>query len=145
METGREVNAKELMESVVGFVRSFGLHKPDQTSCGQPATIAEAHALMDLAASGSMRQGELASRLKLEKSTVSRLVRQMETHGWIQRSSDRNDGRAILIRLTRQGRETANLLARARQEKFARIISAIPEAKRLMVVEAISILERACS
>ena len=100
---------------------------------------------MDLAAFGPMRQGELAARLQLEKSTVSRLVRQMEAQGWIQRNSDRFDGRAVLIRLTRQGRETASELARARQEKFARILAAIPEDKRSMVVEAISILERACS
>ena len=73
MQTGYEVNAEELMKSVVTFVRSFGLHKPDQTPCGQPVAVAEAHALMDLAAFGSMRQGELAARLQLEKSTVSRL------------------------------------------------------------------------
>jgi DNA-binding MarR family transcriptional regulator len=83
--------------------------------------------------------------LPLEKSTVSRLVRQMEAHGWIQRNSDCHDGRAVLIRLTKQGRKTANELARVRQEKFARILAAIPEDKRSMVVEAISILERACS
>jgi hypothetical protein len=42
-----------------------------------------------------------------------------------------NDGRAVLIRLTRQGRETATELARARQEKFARILAAIP-ARRML-------------
>src|SRR5271165_3024344 len=145
MQTGCEVNTKELLESVVAFVRSFGLHKPDQTPCGQPVAVAEAHALMDLATFGSMRQGELAARLRLEKSTVSRLVRQMEAHGWIRRNSDRHDGRAVLILLTRKGRETAGELSRVRQEKFARILAAIPEVKRSMVVEAISILERACS
>ena len=145
MQTGYEVKTKELLEAVVAFVRSFGLHKPDQTPCGQPVAVAEAHALMDLAAFGSMRQGELAARLQLEKSTVSRLVRQMEAHGWIQRNLDRHDGRAVLIRLTRKGRETAGELARVRQEKFAQILAAIPEDKRSMVVEAISILERACS
>jgi DNA-binding MarR family transcriptional regulator len=145
METECDVNAKELMESVVSFVRSFGLHKPEQTPCGQPVPVAEAHALMDLAAFGPMRQGELASRLQLEKSTVSRLVRQMEADGRIQRRCDRQDGRAILIRLTRQGRETAARIAQARQEKFARILSAIPEDKRSTVVKAISILEGACS
>jgi DNA-binding MarR family transcriptional regulator len=145
MQTRYEVNTKALLESVVAFVRSFGLHKPDQTPCGQPVAVAEAHALMDLAVFESMRQGELAARLQLEKSTVSRLVQRMEAHGWIQRNSDRHDGRAVLIRLTRQGRETATELARARQEKFTRILAVIPKDKRSMVVEAISILERACS
>jgi DNA-binding MarR family transcriptional regulator len=92
-----------------------------------------------------VRQGQLAARLQLEKSTVSRLVRQMEAHVWIQRNSDCHDGRAVLIRLTKRGRDTASDLARARQTKFARILAAIPEDKRSMVVEAISILERACS
>lgn len=68
---------------------------------------------------GSVRQGELAARLQLEKSTVSRLVRQMEAHVWIQRNSDRHDGRAVLIRLTKRGRDTASDLARARQANFA--------------------------
>jgi DNA-binding MarR family transcriptional regulator len=145
MQTGSEVKAKELLESVVAFIRSFGLHKPDETPCGQPVAVAEAHALIDLAAFGPVRQGELATRLQLEKSTVSRLVRQMEAHGWVQRNSDRHDGRAVLIQLTRQGRRTASELAQVRQEKFARILAAIPENKRSMVVEAISILERACS
>jgi DNA-binding MarR family transcriptional regulator len=144
METACDVNAKELMDSVVSFVRSFGLHKPEHTPCGQSVTIAEAHTLMDLAAFGPMRQGELASRLQLEKSTVSRLVRQMEVDGRIRRRSDRRDGRAILIRLTRQGRAAATQIAQARQEKFARVLSAIPEDKRSMVVEAVWILEEAC-
>ena len=90
-----------------------------------------------------MRQRELASRLRLEKSTVSRLVRKMEANRWIQRTCDRQDGRAVLIRLTRQGREAATQIARARQEKFARILSAIPPDKQSLVVEAVSILERA--
>jgi DNA-binding MarR family transcriptional regulator len=145
METSCDVNARELMESVVSFIRSFGLHKPDQTPCGQPVATAEAHALTDLASFGPMRQRELASRLRLEKSTVSRLMRKMKTNRWIQRTCDRQDGRAILIRLTRQGREAATQVARAREEKFARILSAIPPEKRSMVVEAILILEGACS
>ena len=111
MQTGYELNTKELLESVMAFVRSFGLHKPDQTPCGQPVAVAEAHALMDLAAFGSMRQGELAAGLQLEKSTVSRLVRQMEAHGWIQRNSDRHDGRAVLIRLARGNSKRGNELS----------------------------------
>jgi DNA-binding MarR family transcriptional regulator len=71
-------------------------------------------------------------------------MRQMEAHRWVQRNSDRHDGRVVLIRLTRQGRNTAIELARARQEKFGRILAAIPEDKRSMVVEAVSILEGAC-
>lgn len=35
-------------EQMIGLMRAFGLHKPDQTPCGQPVAVAEAHALMVL-------------------------------------------------------------------------------------------------
>ena len=61
--------SKELAAAMVALVRSFGLHRPDETPCGEPVPVAEAHALMDLAADGPLNHGELASRLRLEKST----------------------------------------------------------------------------
>ncbi|MBD0355905.1 MAG: hypothetical protein ICV57_01860 [Rubrobacter sp.] len=33
---------------MIGLVRAFGLHKPDETPCGQPVAVAGAHALMEL-------------------------------------------------------------------------------------------------
>ena len=30
------------------MVRALGLHKPDETPCGQPVAVAGAHALMEL-------------------------------------------------------------------------------------------------
>jgi hypothetical protein len=35
----------ELQERMIGLVRAFGLHKPDETPCGQPVAVAGAHAL----------------------------------------------------------------------------------------------------
>ena len=54
------------------LVRSLGLHKPDETPCGQPVSVAEAHALLEIAREPGISQNGLAGRLKLEKSTVSR-------------------------------------------------------------------------
>jgi DNA-binding MarR family transcriptional regulator len=63
-----------LQEQLVALIRAFGLHRPDQTPCGQPVAVAEAHALMELAQGAPLSQNDLAARLQLEKSTVSRLV-----------------------------------------------------------------------
>jgi DNA-binding MarR family transcriptional regulator len=129
VETENDVNAKELMESVVSFVRSFGLHRADQTPCGQAVTTAEAHTLVDLAG-----LDQWAGRVSFPPATGKEhrqpLSAKDEANRWIRRAYDRHDGRAILIRLTRQGQETATQVTRARQEKFARILSAIPEDKR---------------
>ena len=90
-----------------------------------------------------MVQKELASRLRLEKSTVSRLVGMMEGRGWLERSRSPQDGRAVELRLTEVGRRTAENIAERRRAKFARILEGIPEEKRGVVLEAIKTLEEA--
>lgn len=129
-----------LAASMVALVRSFGLHRPHETPCGRPIPVAEAHALMDLAKAGPMNQGELALRLRLEKSTVSRLVRQLEKRGWIRRGGHAQDRRVVLLRLTAAGARAASRLATARSVKFDRLLDGIPEAKRARVLDALGIL-----
>lgn len=65
------------------FVRNFGLHQPDRTPCGQPLPVSVAYALAEIARDGGLRQVELGRRLKLEKSTVSRLVANLRIRGWV--------------------------------------------------------------
>ncbi len=138
----------DLQERMIALIRAFGLHKPDQTPCGRPVSVAEAHALMELSRGepGSpMVQKELAWRLRLEKSTVSRLVGILEGRGWVERSRSPQDGRALELRLTGAGKRTAENIAEARRAKFAQILEAIPEEERESVLESMRILEEAMS
>jgi DNA-binding MarR family transcriptional regulator len=132
--------SKELAATMVALVRSFGLHRPDETPCGEPVPVAEAHALMDLAADGPLNHGDLAVRLRLEKSTVSRLVRQLERRKWIKRSPAAHDRRVVQIQLTPRGEAAAQRLADARQSKFDGLLAALPRQKRSSILEAMSTL-----
>ena len=132
-----------LQEQLVALIRAFGLHRPDQTPCGQPVAVAEAHALMELAQGTPLSQNDLVVRLQLEKSTVSRLVGILETRGWIVRARSAQDGRARELRLTDTGRQIAADLAEARRVKFARVFEAIPETERAAVLESLQILVEA--
>ena len=132
-----------LQEQLVALIRAFGLHRPDQTPCGQPVAVAEAHALMELAQGAPLSQNDLVARLHLEKSTVSRLVGILETRGWIVRARSAQDGRACELRLTDTGRQIAADLAEARRTKFARVFDAIPEEARAAVLESLHILVEA--
>lgn len=127
---------------MVALVRSFGLHRPHETPCGRPIAVAEAHALMDLAADGPMNQGNLATRLRLEKSTVSRLVRQLEKRRWIRRQRHAEDARVVFISLTAEGRRAGERLAVARGTKFDQLLAGIPKGKRPQVLNALSTLAR---
>jgi DNA-binding MarR family transcriptional regulator len=130
---------------MIALIRAFGLHKPDETSCGRPVSVAEAHSLVELSRAETLVQKELASRLRLEKSTVSRLVGMLEDRGWVERSRSPWDGRAVELRLTEAGRRTAEDIAQARRAKFARVLEAIPEEERESVLESMRILEEAMS
>ena len=140
---GRTAEEVDLQERMIALIRAFGLHKADQTPCGRPVSVAEAHALMELSRAETLVQKELASRLRLEKSTVSRLVGMLEDRGWVERSRSPQDGRALELRLTGAGKRTAENIAEARRAKFARVLEAIPEEERGSVLEAVRILEEA--
>lgn len=143
MVAGSETNSGELAAAVVALVRSFGLHRPHETPCGRPVPIAEAHALMDLATAGAMSQGELGRRLRLEKSTVSRLVRQLVKRRSIRRQTHAEDKRIVLISLTPEGRRMVERLDTARKVKFDQLLTGIPKAKRAQVLDALSTLVQA--
>lgn len=55
-------------------------------------------------ASGQLRMQELAARVVLSRTRVSRLVGELEAAGLVERRSDPGDGRAALATITRAGR-----------------------------------------
>jgi DNA-binding MarR family transcriptional regulator len=138
-----ETDAQVLQDRLVRFIRAFGLHQPEHTPCGQPIPVSEAHALAELTRDAPLGQAELGRRLRLEKSTVSRLVGQLIGRGWLERRPDPGDGRATLLVLTPAGQQAANQLAAARAAKFARLLEAIPATERETVLHSLDILMEA--
>ncbi len=132
-----------LQDHLITFIRAFGLHRPEQTPCGAPVSVAEAHALMELVQAQPLSQNALCERLNLSKSTVSRLVGIVGQRGWVERERDPIDGRAVRIRLTELGQQAAAELAMVRQEKFRRLFERIPVEERGAVIHALNILVEA--
>jgi DNA-binding MarR family transcriptional regulator len=103
-------------------------------------SVAEAHALLELGREPGLSQNGLAARLRLEKSSVSRIVTALEKRGWVTRNRKAQDTRVVQVQLTHDGRNAAATLAASRQEKFARIFAAIPAAERDAVLAALDTL-----
>jgi DNA-binding MarR family transcriptional regulator len=127
-------------EHMVHLVRSLGLHKPDETPCGQAISIGEAHALLEIARDPGLTQNGLAARLGLEKSTVSRIAGLLERRGWILRERDERDARFIRLHLTKRGVNANANIATSRRAKFDHIFDAIPSTARAAVLESLSLL-----
>ena len=136
-------DALTLQARITAFVRAFGLHQPDQTPCGQPVPVSEAHAVTELDRDGPLTQLELAGRLRLEKSTVSRLVGQLIAREWVRRGKREGDARLVWLELTDTGRKAAGELAAARAARFTLLLEAIPADQRQTVIDALTLLVEA--
>jgi DNA-binding MarR family transcriptional regulator len=139
----RAVDAAELQGRVAAFVRAFGLHRPDETPCGAPVPVSEAHALAVLGERGPLSQTELGHELRLTKSTVSRLVDQLERRGWAGRRNGKDDARRRLVELTSEGTKVAEQIGRQRAERMAQLLESIPPSDRAAVLSALDTLVEA--
>jgi DNA-binding MarR family transcriptional regulator len=139
----RAVDAAELQGRVAAFVRAFGLHRPDETPCGAPVPVSEAHALAVLGERGSLSQTELGHELHLTKSTVSRLVDQLERRGWAGRRNGEDDARRRLVELTSEGTKVAKQIGRQRAHRMAQLLESIPPSDRAAVLSALDTLVEA--
>jgi DNA-binding MarR family transcriptional regulator len=74
---------------------------------GTRLSMSEVFALGELSGSEAISQQDLADRLGLEKSTVSRLASNLERRGWLTRDRDAANRRFYRLGLTSQGREAA--------------------------------------
>jgi DNA-binding MarR family transcriptional regulator len=129
-----------LQGRIAAFVRAFGLHQPDRTPCGILVPVSEAHAVGELDRDGPLSQSELAGRLRLEKSSVSRLVAQLIGRDWVRRIKHDGDARVVRLELTPAGSRVAGELAVARAARFADLLRNIPAERRAAVLDAIATL-----
>jgi len=141
-EAGND-GAAELQNLIVTFIRAFGLLRPDQTPCGVAVPISDAHAITELQHSAPMTQFELSARLRLEKSTVSRLLKRLEEQRWVKRERDPRDTRRVLVRLTASGEEMAGQIAQARHMKVSEIAARLGVTDRQALARGMAALVRA--
>lgn len=66
----------------------------------------------------AMRISDLAARVELDSSTVSRQIKALQEAGLVERTTDPADGRASLVQLSEQGRV---IMRAAFQRRFQRI------------------------
>lgn len=86
------------------LVRQFGLM--NRTVAGTDLSVSAVHAIIEIGRADGLTATQLSARLRLEKSTVSRLVRSLVARGALREVRAPDDGRARHLHLTRQGAAT---------------------------------------
>ncbi len=112
--------------------------KYDAACCG--TTIGQCRALREIGRNPGLNTNQLAEKLNVDKSTVSRTIDQLVKQYWVVRRPDQRDRRYTILDLSREGQ--AMLLALEMQivRYHQGIFRAIPENKRGQVAESIDLL-----
>jgi DNA-binding MarR family transcriptional regulator len=137
------VEERELQQRVQEFIRGFGLLNPDETPCGRPIPLSQAHVLQVLGQSGESTQQALATRLNLDKSTVSRLVAQMVERKLVRKAVNPHNQRECRVALSREGRVVLDEVLEASSAKFRLLANRVPPGKGPQILEALDILNAA--
>ncbi|ACM24051.1 MULTISPECIES: MarR family winged helix-turn-helix transcriptional regulator [Thermotoga] len=78
---------------------------------------------------GPKRPGELSLLLGVAKSTISGLVKRLETDGYLTRRPDAADGRAYLLAITRKGESVIEKVIERRESFIEKITSELGQEK----------------
>lgn len=94
----------ELRRNARSVVRELGLLNDAYFEIG--VTLAERHLLIELITCPSPTMGEIAERLLLDKSTISRLISNAVRKGYVKCVIDEKDKRKRFLKMTEKGQQT---------------------------------------
>jgi DNA-binding MarR family transcriptional regulator len=110
---------------VMDLIRVADQLQPEHAMPAAPVTTSQAFTLHELDTDGPLSQQELAERLGLEKSSVSRMVAELERKGYVGRERDPANRRFNRIRLTPAGRAAHEAVRTAMHDHFTAAVSAL--------------------
>jgi DNA-binding MarR family transcriptional regulator len=119
----------ELSQLLQQLARTGGLLEIHEHG-GVHVSVSEVFALGELLGANALSQQDLAARLGLEKSTVSRLAAGMERRGWLARERDPANRRLYRLRLTARGRAAAARVGDDLRARHAQLFAALTPAER---------------
>lgn len=124
----------ELKANVQKFVRLFGLLEHNVTPCGFPLSVSQVYALQQLE-TATMSITELALRLELERSTVSRLVDELVKKGFIRRDINEANRREMVLSLTEKGEKTIQQVRRQSLSFYRSVLDHLSDADQMLILE----------
>lgn len=134
--------AERLHELFRELIRAGGILQSDNAGPGQAVSVSQAFALHELDTDEPLAQRDLAQRLHLEKSSVSRMAAEMERRGWLVRERDPVNRRLYRLRLTDEGRALHAGLASAFHSHYERWVAAMTPAELEALLAGLSAFVR---
>lgn len=118
------------------LVREFGFL--DKTIADTGLSGSAVHAILEIGLTPGITAKDLSARLKLEKSTVSRLLKALEARGEVVQCKSETDGRSYSLGLTEAGRVTMEQIDRFGDNQARRALSRVDDVPAETVATALS-------
>ncbi len=112
--------------------------KSEALCCG--VTMAQCHAIMEIGAAGESNLKDLAARLGLDNSTLSRTVESLVQDGLADRTPSKEDRRATVIRLNEKGCVARDRINSTWNGICRDMFRSIAREKHSQLIESVSIL-----
>jgi DNA-binding MarR family transcriptional regulator len=139
---GLERDAAALYEAATAFIRIYQFRDRDQALRFR-LTVVQAYTL-DILSTGGQSLTGLARALRLDKSTMSRVISSMAQRGLVEWSRPEHDRRAKQIVGSREGRRRYQLLRRALVRDNARLLASYsPATRRAAITILLQLVGRA--
>ncbi|MCP4248626.1 MAG: MarR family transcriptional regulator [bacterium] len=129
--------AERLFQVFADLVRAYQFRDREETCC-HGVSVSQCYALEALDRGGSLTMGELASRLHLELSSMTRVVDGLVAEELATREADNKDRRVCRVKISRKGR---SLVGRIRYDiisEHEEVLRKIPAQSREDVIAAMS-------
>ena len=113
-----------------------------ETSCCG-VSLAQCHAVLEIGDSHASNISDLAERLKLDKSTLSRTIEGLVQLNLVSREINSEDRRYMRITLTQTGNRVYRSINKFCNQYYQTVFDQIPEEKQSQIIEGLKILAEA--
>jgi len=131
-----------LRSAVQQFIRLFGVLEQTETPCGFSMSLSQVFAMQELEKS-AMSMKELAEKLRLERSSVSRLIDSLVKGGFVSRELNEQNRREVVLRLTEKGERSMETLREQSIRFYESILDNVETNDQQKVLEGFQIFAAA--
>ena len=128
--------AERLQEVFAELVRGYQFRDRESIYC-HGLSISQCYALESLDRQGPATMSELAGRMSLELSTMTRIVDRLVAGNLSTRAPDPKDRRVCCVKITRRGRALITRIRAELVEEHEHMLREIPSESREAVISAV--------
>ena len=134
--------ARQLRDAIQALMVAHGTLDA-RRPCGKLIPLSSAYALLELSRTPEpITVSELATKLAIDRTNVSRLCTRMEEAGELVRGSHPEDGRVRTLRLTAHGKTLARSVDQSSTRHFARLAQSLGDSTA-QIIDSLKQLEQA--